>query len=359
MPSGFLSERGARPWTDYDRQGHDYEFYTGEGPSSLEIVVVDHGVRPTKEFLQGTYSERRDGRVNPVLVVALYGNQAGLCGPSGEEPPIYRDVDRGQVERVCAAALDKPDRHMAQQFLAEVLPQLDDKLTGLRNQGLLSTHELKVGGPDRDDWADAGDKARQALADDPRDLVQGLDYEVDRLTDQSYVLKDTTDGHERAVAVFLQEDESFDHAQDRFVGQSPVAYALNEADKRNLDFVIGSSGERLRLYTTNPDAGFGSRGLRDTYVEVNTNLLDDEKAAYLWLLFSAPALHEGGTLHDIMEDSKEYAADLGARLRERIYDDVVPDLAEAIAQARDLDDPTKAELDETYEMAVGGPSGRR
>lgn len=28
-----------------------------------------------------------------------------------------------------------------------------------------------------------------------------------------------------------------------------------------------------------------------------------------------------GTLHDIMERSKDYAADLGAQLRERIYDD--------------------------------------
>jgi hypothetical protein len=42
-----------------------------------------------------------------------------------------------------------------------------------------------------------------------------------------------------------------------------------------------------------------------------------------------------------MERSQDYAAALGTRLRERIYDDdVVPDLPEAIARARDLDDPT-------------------
>jgi len=28
--------------------------------------------------------------------------------------------------------------------------------------------------------------------------------------------------------MFLREDESFDHAQDRYVGQSPIAYALND-----------------------------------------------------------------------------------------------------------------------------------
>jgi hypothetical protein len=351
MTSSFLNSRSGRPW-NYDRGGNDFEYYQGKGASQLEIAVTDHGEHPTKEFLRKTYSDRRGNRANPILIVALYGDKVGLCGPSGEDPPIYRDVDRGQAERVCDAALDKPDRFTAQQFLSEMLPQLDEELTGLRNQGLLSTHELRVGVPERDDWDDAAAQARSALNDDPRELVKGLNYEIDQLTDQSYVLKDTSDGHERAVAMFLQEDESFDHAQERFVGQSPVAYALNEADKRNLDYVIGSSGDTLRLYTTNPDAGFGSRGRTDTYVEVNTNLLADDKAAYLWLLFSANALRDEGTLHDIMERSKDYAADLGARLRERIYDDVVPDLAEAIARARDLDDPTKDDLDETYRMAL-------
>lgn len=351
MPSGFLPSRSGRPWS-YDRTDAEFEYYQGEGSSALEIVVVDHDEQPNKDFLQRTYSDRRGGRVNPILVVAIYGGKVGLCGPSGEDPPVFRDVDRGQAERVCDAALKKPNRHVAQSFLSNTLPQLDEELAGLRNQGLLSTHELRVGVPERDDWEDATERAQQALTDDPRELVKGLNYEIDRLTDQSYVLKDTSDGHERAVAMFLQEDESFDRKQDRFVNKSPVAYALNEADKRNLDYVIGGSGDTLRLYTTNPEAGFGSRGRTDTYVEVNTNLLADEKAAYLWLLFSANALRDDGALHQIMEDSKEYAADLGGRLRNRIYDDVIPDLAEAIAEARDIENPTKEELDQTYEMAL-------
>ena len=246
MASGFLESRIGRPW-NYDQGEGDFEYYQGTGTSALEIVVVNHGSRPTKEFLQRTYSDRRGGRVNPILVVAIYGDNVGLCGPSGEDPPVFRDVDYGQAERVCDAALEKPDRHVAQSFLSDTLPQLDEALAGLRNQGLLSTHELKVGVPDRDDWDGGSKRAQQALTDDPRDLIEGLNYDVDRLTDQSYVLKDTSNGHERAVAMFLQDDESFDHAQERFVGQSPVAYGLNEADKRNLDYVIGSSGDTLRL----------------------------------------------------------------------------------------------------------------
>jgi hypothetical protein len=55
-----------------------------------------------------------------------------------------------------------------------MLPQLDEDLTGLRNQGLLSTHELKVGVPERDDWTNATERAQQAFDDDPRKLIKGL-----------------------------------------------------------------------------------------------------------------------------------------------------------------------------------------
>lgn len=353
MPADFRLSETPRPWTS-DRTGVDCEFYLGEGASSLEIVIAEQDDRPTKQRLQRLYRDRRDGRANPILVVVLYddGTVADVCGPAGEEPPVKRGLDPGQVQRICNTALDKPNRNAAQRFLRDILDQIDDDMVGLRNQGLLSTHELKVGVPERDDWKDATEQARELLDEDSRDLIGELGYEIERLSDQSHVLKDVSDGRETAVAVFLHDDESFDHAQDRFTGQSPVSYSLTEADKKNLDYVIANSNNTLRLYTTNPDAGFGSRGRTDTFVEINTDLLTEDDAGYLWLLFSAEALRDDGMLHDIMERSKDYAASLGERLRERIYDDVIPDLAEAIANARELDDPTKDELDETYRMAL-------
>ena len=353
MSTGFFSDRSGIPW-DSERTGAACTVYLGRGGGSeLEVVVTACDRRPTKEFLRKTYTDRRDGRVSPILVVARYGDGAvGLCGPSGEEPNVYRDIDEGQAQRVCDAALDKPNHHAARRFLTDTIPQLEEDLTGVHNQGLLSTHELKVGVPERDDWRTAASSAVEAFSDDPMELLEGLRYEIERINDQSHVLRHADDGRKSAVAVFLREEETFEHKQDRFVGDSPVAYALRQAEAEGLEHVIGSSGDQLRLYTTNPEAGFGSRGQTDTYVEVNTRLLDDEQAAYLWLLFSADALQDGGSLHQIMEDSKEYATALGERLRERIYDDVVPQLGEAIAEARDLDAPEKAELDETYRMTL-------
>ncbi len=351
MDSSFLSGQGGREWR-YDNSGNDYQYYLGKGRSALEVVVTRHEDRPRKDYLQSVYSDRRDGRVNPILVVALHDGVATICGPTGEDPPVYREVRPSQAENVCRAALEKPDRLSAQKFLTAKLPQLDDSLPGVRNQGLLSTHELRAGVPERDDWDQATENAKSAVPESSQKLVESLGYGRELLTDHSWILKDGTDGHDRAVAVFLEEGTSFDRAQEQFTGKSPVAYALNEADKKNLDYVIANRGGTLRLYTTNPEAGFGSRGKTDTYVEIDTDLLPEENAGYLWLLFSAEALRSDGTLHDIMERSKDYAADLGARLRERIYDDVVPNLAEAIARARDIDSPTKEELDETYQMTL-------
>ena len=353
MADDFLESRVPRSWTS-DRTGNDCDVYLGNGGNALEVVVTEVDDRPRKDFLQRLYRDRRSQRINPVLVVAFRddGQTVDVCGAAGEDPDVKRDLDPAQVERICETALDQPDHHAAQRFLDEILTQIDDELVGLRNQGLLSTHELKVGVPERDDWDSAVDRASGLIEKEGRGLVEELGYEIERLSDQSYVLKDVSDGRDSAVAVFLQDHESFDHAQDRFTGQTPISYALSEADQKNLDYVIASSNSTLRLYTTNPEAGFGSRGRTDTFVEVNTNLLTDENAGYLPLLFSAEALRDEGTLHDIMEDSKDYAAELGRRLRERIYDDVIPDLAEAIADARELENPTKEELDQTYRMSL-------
>lgn len=353
MPVDFLESETPRPWTS-EPVGADCDLYLGEGANGLEILVTEREDRPRKNWLQRLYTDRRNQRINPILVVVIRdeGQSADIIGPAGEDPDVKRDLAPSQVERICESALDRPDHHAAQRFLSDVLAQIDEELVGLRNQGLLSTHELKSGVPNRDDWEDAIGRAEGLLDDEGRDLVEGLGYEIERLQDQSYILKDTRDGREQAVAVFLNEDESFDHAQDRFTGQTPVSYALSEADKKSLDYVIASAESRIRLYTTNPDAGFGSRGRTDTFVEVNTDLLTDNNAGYLPLLFSSDALQDEGSLHEIMADSKDYAAELGRRLRERIYDDVIPDLAEAIADARDLEDPTKDELDETYRMAL-------
>lgn len=342
-----------RDW-ESDRTGAECTYYTRTG-NPLEVVVTERDDRPPKSWLQQTWNDRRAGRSIPVLLITTYDRggerEAVLCGPSGEEPDVVRGVDPDQLVRVGAVGLEKPSQIAVRRFLGEAVEKLGDDLVGVRNQGLLATHELREGVPERGDWDTATNESVPLLDKAGQALVEGLGYEIERGDGYEYVLKHGSSGRQQAVAVFIDDGDAFDQPSDQF-GDTPVGYALNAAESHNLDYVVASDGDRLRLYTTDPSASFGSRGRTDTYVEVDTSLLSPGRAGYLWLLFSADALRDGGTLAEIQLDSEEYAADLSERLRERIYDDVVPDLAEAIAVARDVDDLDREQLDETYEMAL-------
>ena len=85
---------------------------------------------------------------------------------------------------------------------------------------------------------------------------------------------------------------------------------------------------------------------------MHLDLLSDERIGYLWLLFSAEALKPGGTFTSVRDDSRQYATALGSRLRKRIYEDVIPRLAESIAEARGMTTPDRQALDLTYQMAL-------
>ena len=150
----------------------------------------------------------------------------------------------------------------------------------------------------------------------------------------------------------LRESESVEVGSTRFNNLSPISYAFKKADDENLPWVVLTQGSRIRLYATDVDAGVGRRGRTETYIECQPSLLADEHVAYLWLLYSAEALAPDGSLREILEGSQRFAGDLAVRLRERIYDHVVPPLAEGIAAARGTEEPRPQDLGRSYEMAL-------
>jgi len=347
----FLAEFDLRPLTLDGVSGLDpVGLALGAGSGALEVAVTKSASRPAKNLMMRAWRARLDGRAVPLLMVDLYQDRAAICGPSGDEPPVFFDLDPDQVKRLCTAALNEPDRHAAARFLRSVMPQVESRLPGLRNEGLFATHELDYGVPNRDDWAQAKDKAAGVLAKRGQDLLHGLGYQIDRLPGPASLLR--VGQTKVAVAIFLDRNEACDVASDRFGGVSPVSYALAKADNEGLAYVVVDHGSSLRIYPTATGIGTGRRGRTETFIEIHLDLLPSEKAAYLWLLFSGEALTKGGSFEEILGTSADYAADLGARLRERIYDFVVPDLAMAIVKARNLRKPTAQDLAVTYEMAL-------
>ncbi len=324
----------------------------GEGAYALEIAVVRSEKRPTATDMRGVWNVRLGGRPVPLLLVVLYNNetQAAICGPSGTQPPVYHDLEPKQVERLCRTALQEPDRHGAHNLLSSLLPEVGSHIPGVLNEGLLATHELEYGVPLRDDWKTAVEHSRPVLTRRNRSLLQGLGYEIQELPGPVSVL--VSEDTKVAIGLFLDRSESIDFPNERFSNLSPIAYALARADKERLPYVVAVSDGQLRLYPVEAGMGVGQRGRTETFVQLHLDLLPEEKSGYLWLLFSAAALLPDGTFEQILADSANYSADLGSRLRERIYNEVVPQLAQAIAKARNLTNPTTDELDTTYQMAL-------
>lgn len=306
--------------------------WTGPGRDGLEVVYGTAGARPTATAVREVWKQRHGHRAAPLLTLVAYPegkpDRAVVCGPTGENPPVV-ELDLSHAERLACAALGEPHRHLAVRFLADALEGDADEHPGLRNKGLLATHELLYGVPRRSDWNDATARSGPLLRERGQDLVRGLGYEVEARGHHS-VLR-SSEGRAQAVAVFLQDTEQADHPAARFENQTPVTYALSHAERENLPWVVAEREGGLRLYSTSTSGAVGQRGRAETFVELNLPLLPSEQAGYLDLLFSSEALAEGGTVSQIQQASSIYTSDLSARLRERVYKKVVPRLAVAVA----------------------------
>ena len=352
----FLIERDPVRWSapeGFPGSLRQARLFAQDARSGLEVVLVETRRRPNASVMRRAWSVRRAGRASPVLLLAFYptfdGARISLCGPSGEQPVVRHDLEVSQVERLAAVALSEPSHHAANRFLLAALAELDSPVPGLRNVGLLATHELVTGVREMPEWPDAVRRSSALLMDRGRRLVERLGYSVEPMGTNTSML--TIGGRNRAIAVFCEEDEPFDAPAQRFEGASPVSRGLAVADQQNVDWVILTRASEIRIYAARPDTGVGRKGRPETFVELNLSLLPGNHAGYLHLLFSADALADGGTLDKILGNSERFAAGLATRLRERIYFDTVPALAEAVAQSLGRH-PSEEELDDAYEQVM-------
>jgi hypothetical protein len=138
-----------------------------------------------------------------------------------------------------------------------------------------------------------------------------------------------------------------------FNNQTPISHALTQASKRNLKWVITLAPDQtIRLYPATLNVGVGRRGATETYIELHTGLLKEENAGLLWMIFSADALQDKGSVSRLLEDSTRFSSSLAEDLRERIYGEVMPLLAKGIADARRSNNKDEEFLKDTLQMAT-------
>lgn len=343
------SEFTARPLTSKFKDLQPIEFYLGQGTNALEIIILESRKTPATLVIQNAYTTRKSGRATPVLIVIKYNDQFFLCGPTGEKPNIINTKDSDFVKRICISALRQSNRNNAINFVMDCFTSIDSDLLGIVNQGLLSNHELSHGTKKRADWKNATNNSENVIGKTNKDLLISLGFTSKPLDNLTELL---TDIDERtALAVLLNDNELPESTQERFNNLSPVSYALTKADKERLPWVIFIQEDKIRLYSTQ-NIGVGRRGRTESYIQCQTSMLSKSNQALLWLIFSSKALKKDGTIDEILSESKRFASDIADKLRERIYDTVIPELAMGIVKAQNLKKPTSDSIQLIYEMTL-------
>jgi len=327
--------------------------FFGKGESALEVAFgcMNRRGKPPLSTLRRLLSQRKAERPSPVVLVVLYLEaeeppRAAVLAASDETP---HDMPADQAERVCLAALSEPDRHVGARTIKRLLALLHGPAPpGVANNGLFASHELRSGVPARPDWDTARRRAHPALGSKGRDILLRLGYEIRPAGPGGFLL--AHGGRPRAVAILVGDAEAFDRDSFRFGAVSPVMYGLALAAHERLPWLVLVRGTQMRLYPSSPDAGIGRRGQEETYTELDLAVLAPTDAGYLSLLFGPDALAPGGTADEILVASGNFAADLSERLRRRIYQDVIPGLALAVASRQPKRD--HAHLENAYNQAL-------
>lgn len=326
----------------------------GMGFEVLEVELLSTG-DPTLSQMRQTHAFRLRKRVFP-LVVAAFHRGRGLCWLFGPNPDtkIFGPLPAADAARMLQAALDEPtglaawQRLSAAQRAYETLP-----LPGVSNQGLFASHYVASddGVKASAGWERARSESISKLTLRGQSLISALGYTSSRSGAYAHLLTAGA-GRPRAVAVLLEEGEMFDAQSSRFA-VSPVAYGLALAQREEVPWLLIMRGSQLRLYPSSPDVGVGRRGLSETYFEVDLALLSEENAGFLGLVFTADALAPQGSISGLLAESERFATALGARLRQRVYEHVVPDLAVAVAEELRSSVPEHAgDLDLSYRLTL-------
>ena len=308
--------------------------YTGRDESGLGpiyVALASISAPPSRETMRALHAAYK-GKSNIQLVVgAVLGNQVWIFGPD-EKTEVTEPLALDQGCRQLQSALDEPDAIAAYTRLGQFRRSLDTtSLVGVTNSGLFASYHIRENVPKRNDWKESCEKAKPLLALRNEHLIKALGFKAEKTAGNALLLTTGTP-QSKAVAILLDETEQFDATSARHTGISPVAFGLNIAARQGVPWLFVLRKDQIRIYPAKDGVGVGQKGQVETYLEIDLAAIDSERAGLLTLIFSADALEPNGTANELLKGSQLFAAQLSLRLRERIYEHVVPQLSKSVAE---------------------------
>lgn len=335
------------------------EVLRGPQETEFSVVLASASIDPSNGDLRKLWKERARGTANPMLVVVTYesgdGSVASILGPFEDDQPAH-GADSALVAQLVYDALKATSHVSLVRDLRNRIGTLTNGVAaGLRNEGLFAFHVLDLQPEEQPTWGELSARGSALRSLRGHDLLGQLGYEVEPVPDGE-ILLEMAGRRRRAAVVLLRDGESFDNPLNRLSNATAVAHGLLLAEREEVPWLIVLGGSAIRLYPVDPDIGVGRKGQTQTFLELDLALLPNERAGFLPLIFSPDGLVTNGAVRELLSKSSDFAADLASRLRERIYEGVVPPLARAVAARMGVATAPPAErrslLDEAYHRAM-------
>ncbi|MCA0308854.1 MAG: hypothetical protein LCH87_16095 [Actinobacteria bacterium] len=299
------------------------------GLPGFQVAVATASSAPSRPALRELFTTRKGQTQTQLVVAVTYGSTTYLFGPDPQSQPI--ELPTELAHRQLQSVLAEPDALSASDRWAGFRKAHDSSGgPGFSNSGLFATHHITQNVPHRPDWSTLNQTGSGMLSARGKNLIEALGFKLRPASSGTFLLATSTNDP-RAIAVLLEDSENFDGKSSRFQ-LSPVAFGLAVAAQERVPWLVVLRKDQIRLYPGRDGVGVGSKGQSETFFEVDLSTVDAGYAGLLPLIFSADALAADGTADQLLRDSARYATGLGARLRERIYEHVVPTIAVEVAQ---------------------------
>lgn len=296
----------------------------------VEILAVETTAPLTISEIREVHAWRLNKRIATVVIVIKSPAGIQLFGPTSDRETVTVSADT--AKRVLQSVLSDSNPMDARRNLIGFYDTLDSSdMPGVKNKGLFASHHLRENLPSRSDWQELASEGQRIAQKRRLELIESLGFKVKKEDRNTLILESGT-GESRVLAVLLEETENFEAAGGRFFPSSPVAWGLSIAADHDIPWLIVLKKDRIRLHPGKDGVGVGQKGQAETYLELNLSQIDEDFLPLLPLVFSASALAKDGQVQKILDDSSNYAADLGTRLRERVYEQVVPSISVAMAK---------------------------